>query len=153
MPAAADLAGATKVDRPEWIEVRRAERRGLRHADQQRLARDTRGARLNAANPRPENDYGHIVRWQEDDPDAASTASSGTCSRWAAIREVLIRTSGATSRAMSSARPDGLWFDARAATVDPDRRVDLVLNKGDYARLGNNQMLVADSRAARSAAS
>jgi uncharacterized protein len=40
--------------------------------------------------------------------------------------------------------PDGLWFDARGVLwIETDISAS-VLNKGDYANIGNNQMLAAD---------
>ena len=40
--------------------------------------------------------------------------------------------------------PDGLWFDHRGVLWIQTDVSTSVLGKGDYARLGNNQMLAAD---------
>jgi uncharacterized protein len=40
--------------------------------------------------------------------------------------------------------PDGLWIDARGVLWIQTDVSTSVLNQGDYARLGNNQMLAAD---------
>ena len=88
---AADAAGATKMDRPEWTRRQSEDRRGLRDADQQqrRLAPARRHRRRQPALlQRPEgrrataqtgNPNGHIVRFADDGGDPAATdASSGT---------------------------------------------------------------------------
>jgi uncharacterized protein len=40
--------------------------------------------------------------------------------------------------------PDGLWFDARGVLWIQTDVSTSTLNKGDYASMGNNQMLAAD---------
>jgi secreted PhoX family phosphatase len=40
--------------------------------------------------------------------------------------------------------PDGLWFDARGVLWIQTDISASVLNKGEYANIGNNQMLAAD---------
>ena len=40
--------------------------------------------------------------------------------------------------------PDGLWVDARGVLWIQTDVSTTVLNRGDYARIGNNQMLAAD---------
>ncbi|MFM7295194.1 MAG: PhoX family protein [Burkholderiales bacterium] len=71
--AAADVVGATKCDRPEWIAIehKSGEVYAAFTGNGQRGRPDKEGA--NAANPRVNNLYGHIVRWREDGGDAAST--------------------------------------------------------------------------------
>ncbi|AIW21054.1 PhoX family phosphatase [Vibrio coralliilyticus] len=59
---AADAMGATPMDRPEWTAVDYAT--GLVY-----LALTNNDKRtpddVNAANPRPDNEFGHIIRWKE----------------------------------------------------------------------------------------
>jgi hypothetical protein len=82
---AADRVGATMMDRPEWTAARprvlgfrdievyctltNNSRRGNTPASSNRVDGATTAASANpavdAANPRPDNDYGHIVRWRE----------------------------------------------------------------------------------------
>lgn len=69
---AADQAGATKIDRPEWATV---------HPTTQDVYialtnNDRRGADgqpgPDAANPRPRSVFGHIVKWREQGGDPAA---------------------------------------------------------------------------------
>ncbi|QTP56180.1 PhoX family phosphatase [Billgrantia sulfidoxydans] len=139
--SAADQVGATKMDRPEWGAVDPATGQvyftltnNTRRSEEQR----------NAANPRAENHFGHIIRWQEDGTHAAERF------QWDIF---LLAGDQETGRDMNGepldqdailASPDGLW-------IDPDRRVwiqtdisESAVNTGVYAPFGNNQMLVAN---------
>ena len=156
---AADRAGATMMDRPEWITVHPCTgevfcsltnntRRGTNPASVNGAGGTTPAGSarppLDAANPRADNVYGHIIRWREASSDAASTRFE-----W----DVFIRCGDPAQpdpakrgdiRGDAFGSPDGLW-------IDPDGRLWIetdvspgALNKGDYANLGNNQMLCAD---------
>lgn len=81
--AAADLLGATPMDRPEDVEpspvngrvyialTKNGDRTGARARDFYTNREIELGP--DAANPRPKNDYGHIVELIEQDDDAAAT--------------------------------------------------------------------------------
>ncbi len=138
---AADLAGATKMDRPEWIAVHPESDVTLTN-NGKRGTREVPG--LNAANPRPENHFGHIVRWRENGHDAAATAFEWDIFALAGDPQNPNANKQGNIRGDAYGSPDGLWFD-------PDGRLWIqtdistsVLNQGDFANLGNNQMLVAD---------
>jgi secreted PhoX family phosphatase len=106
-----------------------------------------KGPATNPANPRANNVFGHIVRWQEDGGDAAATRFT-----W----DVFVLCGDPTSSEEAKrgtikgdvfGSPDGLWFDARGVLwIETDVSTS-VLNKGDYANIGNNQMLAADPEA------
>ncbi|WP_104203963.1 PhoX family protein [Billgrantia saliphila] len=139
--SAADHAGATKMDRPEWGAVDPATGQvyftltnNTRRSEEQR----------DAANPRAENHFGHIIRWREDGTHAAERF------QWEIFLLAGDRESGRDLNGEPLdedailASPDGLW-------IDPDRRVwiqtdisESAVNAGVYAPFGNNQMLVAD---------
>jgi secreted PhoX family phosphatase len=84
--AAADLLGATPMDRPEDVEpspvsgrvyialTKNGDRTGARARDFYTNREIELGP--DAANPRPKNDYGHIVELIEQDEDAAATRFS-----------------------------------------------------------------------------
>ena len=69
--AAADRAGATPMDRPEWVAVHPHSREVYVTLTNN----DGRGAKqpLDRANPRPNNLHGQILRWQEDGGDPTAT--------------------------------------------------------------------------------
>lgn len=57
---AADLLGATPMDRPEWCTVDPDS--GSVYLT---LTNNNKRTETNPANPRPENNFGHIIRWDE----------------------------------------------------------------------------------------
>jgi secreted PhoX family phosphatase len=144
--SAADAVGATKMDRPEWLAVhpRTNEVYCALTNNAQRGAPRAPGP--NAANPRPNNVFGHIIRWREDGDDPA-----GTKFRWDifvlagdprhpdAERRGNVKGDGFGS-------PDGLWFDAGGILWIQTDVSTSTLGKGHYERLGNNMMLAADVR-------
>ncbi|MGQ4879382.1 PhoX family protein [Billgrantia sp. LNSP4103-1] len=139
--SAADHVGATKMDRPEWGAVDPATGQvyftltnNTRRSEEQR----------NAANPRAENHFGHIIRWQEDGTHTAEDF------QWEIFLLAGDREAGRDLNGdpldedAILAAPDGLW-------IDPDRRVwiqtdisESVVNSGIHEVFGNNQMLVAN---------
>lgn len=143
---AADIAGATKMDRPEWIAVhpQSGEVYVTLTNNSQRGTPAVPG--LNAANPRPENVFGHIVRWRESRQDAAANTFEWDIFALAGDPQHASENKRGTIQGDAYGSPDGLWFD-RAGRLWIQTDVSTgVLNQGDYARLGNNQMLVADVR-------
>ncbi|MDP3537482.1 MAG: PhoX family phosphatase [Azonexus sp.] len=141
---AADLAGATKMDRPEWIAVhpKSGEVYVTLTNNVKRGTPEVPG--LNAANPRPENIFGHIVRWRENHHDAASTAFEWDIFALAGDPQNTSEGKRGTIKGDAYGSPDGLWFDPSGRLWIQTDVSTSVLNQGDYANLGNNQMLVAD---------
>ena len=128
---AADRAGATKMDRPEWIATHPVTQDvfvALTNND--RRGREGQPG-VDAANPRADNVYGHIVKWREQGGDPAASKF-----RWE------IFALGGEDKGFGS--PDGLWFDPRGVLWVQTDVSTSVLNQGPYAKLGNNQMLAAD---------
>ena len=127
---AADLMGATPMDRPEWGTVdptsgdvymtltnnskRTAEGSAATFSNEGSDIADLRvgyaTAPTNAANPRASNGAGHVIRWREPEPGA-------TTFQW----DVFVFGAGANDTDNLSgltelnqfASPDGLWFDER----------------------------------------
>ncbi len=66
--AAARVAGATLMDRPEWVSVGPDRRIYMTFTNN--------GSRVvtEAANPRANNPHGHIIRWSEDGDSATATS-------------------------------------------------------------------------------
>lgn len=115
---AADRLGATKMDRPEDIETNPVN--GLVYmaltnnpSRVERAPDDRPGTGTNAANPRPDNQYGHILELREDGGDPAATTFA-----WSIF--MLCGPRGDPSRAFAGfppdevsdiAAPDNLAFD------------------------------------------
>ncbi|MCZ0927271.1 PhoX family phosphatase [Halomonas janggokensis] len=126
---AADLLGATPMDRPEWASVDPASGEVYLTLtnNSQRIAEDTQptytnsGERLeqvgvgydlaptNAANPRANNEAGHIIRWRESRLPNAFTWEVFV---FGAAADDTDNHSGLTEM-NQFASPDGLWFDER----------------------------------------
>lgn len=125
---AADLVGATPMDRPEWTAVDPVN--GTVYLT---LTNNTRRTEANIANPRVDNPFGHIIRWDE---------TGDTTFDW----DIFVFGSPAdgdadTNRSGLSelnqfASPDGLLFDPRGIMwVQTDNGADEV---EEYT---NDQML------------
>ncbi|MEY4443304.1 MAG: hypothetical protein RL442_2304 [Pseudomonadota bacterium] len=141
---ASDALGATKMDRPEWIEV---DQQGWVYVtltnNTQRGVGDAPG--VDAANPRANNSMGHIIRWKESgDFDATSF-------EWNHL--VL---AGDPSQARPQAKgtiqgdvfacPDGLWVDTRGVLWIQTDISSNTIAKGEMSGLGHNALLAVDPR-------
>ncbi len=141
---AADFVGATRMDRPEWAAVHPA----TKDVYVTLTNNDRRGGDgqpgVNAVNPRGANVFGHIVKWTEHGSDAAAERFAWTHFVLAGDAAHPDPARRGNIKGDSFGSPDGLWFDARGVLWIQTDVSTSVLNKGDYARIGNNQMLAAD---------
>lgn len=106
---AADLVGATPMDRPEWCAVDPITGSVYLTLTNNTKRNETTGN--NPANPRLNNKFGHVLRWDE--------AESGTAFTW----DIFVFGSDAAGDAQTNlsglqefnqfASPDGLAFDKR----------------------------------------
>ncbi len=141
---AADTLGATKMDRPEWIAVHPRTKEVYCSLTNNPLRGGEGQAPVDPANPRANNIFGHIIRWREAGNDPAATrfawdifVQAGDPAHPDPARRGTVTGDGFGS-------PDGLRFDERGVLwIETDASAS-VLNKGDYARLGNNQLLAAN---------
>ena len=117
---AADLAGATPMDRPEWTSVGRD---GTVYCT---LTNNSRREEADAANPQAPNPDGHIIRWRD------SNRHVGRRFTW----EIFLLASSTHGGERSLASPDGLW-------VDPENRVFIQTDGAQKDGL-NDQLLVAN---------
>ncbi|UZD54931.1 PhoX family protein [Caldimonas aquatica] len=140
---AADLLGATKMDRPEWLAIdplsgevyctlTNNSRRGQPgHPD------------VDAANPRAGNVMGHIIRWKEaGDFDATSF----TWDHLVLAGDPANERPEARGNILGDlfACPDGIAFDSRGVLwIQTDAHASQ-LHRGEFARFGNNQLLACD---------
>ena len=157
---AADRVGATMMDRPEWVAANPKKpgevfvtltnnnRRGTNTASSNQADGTTSAGSarppVDEANPRANNVWGHILRWNE-------TGGDGTALTFAWDLFVLAgQPTVAGARAPSANvtadnlfnSPDGLSFDSFGRLwIQTDGSY---ANSGDFANMGNNQMLVGD---------
>ncbi len=122
---AADLLGATPMDRPEWTTVAP---NGLVYCT---LTNNTNRGRTGVpgatpTNPQAPNPDGHIIRWLDSDQHVGLTF------KW----EIFVLASSTHGGEDSFASPDGLW-------ADPDGRL-FIQTDGPQRDGLNDQMLVAD---------
>lgn len=119
---AADILGATPMDRPEWTTV-------APNGDVYcTLTNNSRRTEADAANPLAPNADGHIIRWHDSDRHI------GTRFDW----EIFLISQDTHGTEDTFSDPDGLW-------ADPDGRLFIQTDGGQKDGL-NNQMLVADTR-------
>ena len=137
---AGDALGATKMDRTEWI-VPHPATREVYAACTGNTSRGREGREgANPANRRAPNPFGHIVHWREDGDDPASTRF-----RWNVLVDAGPADKGGTIKGDLFGCPDGLWIDSRGTLWVETDVSPINLGKGDFAPLGNNQMLAFDA--------
>jgi secreted PhoX family phosphatase len=144
--AAADALGATKMDRPEWIAVHPRTNEVYCTLTNNANRGTAAVPGLNAANPRSNNVFGHIIRWRETGNDPAALKF-----KWDLFVEAgdpqhpdASRRGNIKGDAFGS--PDGLWFDDSGLLWIQTDVSSSTLNRNHYERMGNNQMLCADIR-------
>jgi secreted PhoX family phosphatase len=141
---AADGLGATKMDRPEWLAVH-PRTKDVYCALTNNSQRGAAGqAPPDAANPRARNVFGHIIRWREAGGDPASVHFDWDIFVLAGDPSSPDPEKRGTVKGDGFGSPDGLRFDDRGVLWIQTDVSGRALNEGDYARLGNNQMLAAD---------
>ncbi len=146
---AADVAGATKMDRPEWTAVNMKDNSVYCTLtnNSARGAKDQPG--VDATNPRVNNTFGHIIRWQEDGDDFSATAFRWNIFVMAGDPLIEDANKRGNIRGDVFGSPDGLWFDAAGRLWIQTDVSTSALYRGDYAGIGNNQMLCADIASGR----
>jgi len=165
---AADRLGATMMDRPEWgaahpatgevyMTLTNNSRRGNTPASSNNADGTSNAGSSNppvdGANPRPDNDFGHIIRWRENNRDVRATRFT-----WDIFAQCGDK---ASAKVLSSSydptgadgykgnivgddygAPDGLWFDRDGRLwIQTDQQGDA---QGDWINIGGNVMMCAD---------
>jgi secreted PhoX family phosphatase len=142
--AAADVIRPTKMDRPEWIAMHPQSRDMYVTLTNNSSRGVDKGPAVDPPNPRPNNVFGHIMRWKEAGADAAATRFAWDIFALCGDPENADEGKRGNIKGDIFGSPDGLWFDARGVLwIQTDVSTSTLL-KGDYAGLGNNQMLAAD---------
>jgi secreted PhoX family phosphatase len=149
---AASAVKATTMDRPEWVashpskaevycSLTNNKKRGRKtNADGDAMP-------LDGPNPREANKYGQIVRWRPESGD--HTAASFTWDLFVLAGNPAVHKQGDLKTGSKNVNagnffnsPDGLTFgDDGMLWIQTDGKYS---NKGDFAGMGNNQMLVGD---------
>lgn len=138
---AADAVGATKMDRPEWIDTFPASLTVIASLTNNTLRGIGKHPAPDAANPRSKNVYGHVIRWTYardwtdthfkweffalgGDPAKAGTSANIIGDKYGSPDALYVAPSGR------------FWIgtDMSRSTIDI----------GDYQGFGNNQLLCAD---------
>ncbi|MDH1728015.1 PhoX family phosphatase [Pseudomonas chengduensis] len=134
---AADIVGATKMDRPEWGAV------NPNNGDVYfTLTNNSSRTVADAANPRPANAFGHIIRWREQSRDYAGREFVWSLFLLAGPENDSLDPNGRPLTADNRlASPDGLWFDDEGRLWIQTDMSGSQLASGPF---GNNQMLVAE---------
>ena len=143
---AASIAGGTTMDRPEWIVVHPHNNSVFCTLTNNYNRGALENQPVDAANPRAENHYGHIVRWTAAQGDHLAEQFDWDLFLIAGNPAVHPGTDYAGSAAINEDNmfnsPDGMSFDADGRLwIQTDGDYS---NKGDFAGMGNNQMLCAD---------
>ncbi|RBI85634.1 transcriptional initiation protein Tat [Rhodosalinus halophilus] len=147
---AGSAVGATTMDRPEWIATNPHAIEGYCCLTNNR----NRGVKPNAGgdetpvngpNPREVNHYGQIVRWFPHDDDHAATTFDWDLFVMAGnptVHDDAYAGSPNITPGNMFNSPDGMAFDQNGLVwIQTDGDDD---NEGDFAGMGNNQMLVGD---------
>ncbi len=152
---AADAAGATMMDRPEWIDTFPKEltaiatltnnsRRGttppsINNPDGTTSAGSARPP-VDAANPRAVNNYGHIVRWYYRQDWTEPTFGWDIFSL---AGDPANPAHGSTIFGDKYGSPDGIYVDRSGLIWIQTDVSTSTINAGAYSGFGNNVMVVA----------
>jgi uncharacterized protein len=139
---AADLLGATKMDRPEWIDIDKQGWVYCTLTNNSNRGTDKQPT-TNAANPRANNTMGNIIRWKENGD------FDGDTFRWnhftmAGDPQNTRTDAKGNIKGDIFACPDGLWTDSRGVLWIQTDMSTSNMGKDDLVRMGNNAMLAAD---------
>lgn len=147
---AASKVGATTMDRPEWVasNPNKAEVYCTLTNNKNRGVKPNAGgdeAPVGGPNPRENNIYGQIVRWRPDDEDHTADSFSWDLYVLAGnptVHEGLNAGSENVTADNMFNSPDGLAFgDDGRLWIQTDGNYS---NEGDFAGMGNNQMLLGN---------
>ncbi|WP_066017162.1 PhoX family protein [Endozoicomonas atrinae] len=146
---AADILGATTMDRPEWVAVHPQTREVYVTLTNNKHRGKKEDQEINAANPREDNRHGQIVRFTEENSDPTAThfdweifllagdRPGATLADGSSVPENLV---GDIKGDIFSS-PDGIWFDYQG-------RLWIQTDYGDdderNINMGTNQMLCCD---------
>jgi hypothetical protein len=148
---AASKVGATTMDRPEWVAVNpnKVEVYCSLTNNKIRGLKPNKGGDaqpVGGPNPRQDNKYGQVVRWIPDKGNHAANEFTWNLFVLAGNPEVHKSGLQAGSANIDVSNmfnsPDGVHFDSQGKLwIQTDGKTT---NQGDFAGMGNNQMLLAN---------
>ncbi|OCH24653.1 transcriptional initiation protein Tat [Aliivibrio fischeri] len=143
---AATQVGATTMDRPEWVAVHPDKKHVFCTLTNNKYRGVKEGQDVDGVNPRAENHYGQIVRWEPTNGDHVSDTFQWDLYLIAGNPTVhkdnLYAGSDNINKDNMFNSPDGIGFDKTGRLwIQTDGNYS---NKGDFAGQGNNQMLCGD---------
>ena len=142
---AATQVGATTMDRPEWVAVNPKNQSVFCTLTNNKYRGVKANQPVDAVNPREKNPYGHIVRWMPSGQDHTSNNFDWDLYLIAGnptVHEGLMGGSDNINADNMFNSPDGIGFDnAGRLWIQTDGKYS---NTGDFAGMGNNQMLCGD---------
>ncbi len=142
---AADRVGATKMDRPEWGAIDPKTGR-VYFTLTNNASRGSDNSPIDTANPRPNNRWGHIIRWTEASNDPKATQFNWDIFILAGPQDDSDFANKSLDEQQIFNSPDGLWFDPEGRLWIQTDTSESLMNRGDYAQFGNNQMLACDTQ-------
>ena len=134
---AADAVGATPMDRPEWVTTHPESGDVYVSMTNNTKRGDDDAASSDAANPRNNNQFGHILKLLETD-------ASATQFDWDVFALAGNEEEGGSIKGDVYANPDGMMIDARGVLWVQTDISAKKLNTDEFAQFGNNQMLAID---------
>jgi secreted PhoX family phosphatase len=139
---AGDVVGGTRMDRTEWVAIAPS---GEAYVT---CTNNTSRIETDAANPRPRNSFGHVLRWREagDDPAAPEFAWEMfvLCGDPRIAAASGRPEQAGTIRGEPFGSPDGLFVDGDGRVWICTDVSPTTLHDRDFRYIGNNQLLCAD---------
>ncbi len=148
---AASAVGATTMDRPEWVAANphKAEAYCALANNKNRGKKPNKGGDetpVGGPNPRAKNKYGQVVRWRPMGGDHGALKFAWDLFVMAGnptVHSDAFAGSPNITAANMFNSPDSIHFDTRGILwIQTDGKTS---NSGDFAGMGNNQMLAADT--------
>jgi len=136
---AADAAGGTQLDRPEWVAVAPDGTLMVSLTNNSSRRHDGRHPGEEAANPRAPNRTGHLLRWAEQGGDHAATRFRWEVFMLAGDPASADPAQRGNQKGDAFSSPDGLLIDGRGVVW-----VQTDMSSGDPKIYGNNAMLAID---------
>lgn len=139
--AAARVAGATLMDRPEWVTV------GPDRKIYMTFTNNGGRVQTDTANPRATNPHGHVIRWTEDGNTAKATAFQWDLFLMAGDTRITAANEKGNINGDTFSSPDGI-------DVDPKGRLWVQTDAGTGTGItdvfGNNAMYYVDQSTKKS---